>query len=544
MFIPLRPRIRITRFPWLTLLVTIACIAIYIAQERNEEDIYNSAYTFCTAERTALIEDGQENYIKSDWKCPEVLSHIYLMGHTQNHLKWHLDTIRDKGGDAQADDLERIYGEYVLQAPHYITSWLWQPRGSWNPMAMVTSTLSHGSWDHVIGNLFFFVSFSLVVETVLGYPLYLLAFFAMAFGIATIDNLVHLDVEAGPTLGLSGVVMGMMALAAYFAPKVKINYFYIVFIFPGVLGFPLWAIAGWYIGWNVIDHLMFRDWSYVNYVAHLGGALVALTMAITLFRDKRHWADDLLLDEPAIKDVDERWITKFRQYTAAPVVLYLVFMTYMILLMIFVWFMSTYTLQILIVLPIAVGSYYVYKSRRESNTPDSARFKKAMDDLANSNYRIGVEAIAALAERGYTRAQVELAKLYEQGKGVPKLDNKAGQWYRKAAEGGNKQAQYYLGLMMMQGRVVYQRKEEPLEWFEKSAKQGVPEAAMSLAHYYARGRGGQFEPGKACDWYHHAGKLYAQRGQLEDLDVTVKEIRSIDPEYPHLAALEAALAQN
>lgn len=542
MFIPLRPRIKLTRFPWLTLLISVICIAIYITQERNEEDIYSSAEQFCTPEVARTIEYGQKNYIRSDWKCPEVLTHIYLMGHTTNHLQWHLDTLRKHGGDAAADSLEEVYGQFILQVPHYITSWLWQARGSWNPMSMLTSVLSHGSWDHVLGNLFFFISFSLIVETVLGGALYLLVFFTMAFGIGIIDNLVHFDVETGPTLGLSGVVMGMLALAAFFAPKIKINYFYIVFIFPGVLSFPLWGIAIWYISWNVVDHLMFRDWSSINYVAHLGGALVGLTLGMTAFRTRRHWAEDLILDEPSLKDVDESWLARFRQITAAPVAMYLVMMTYLGVVIFFAYLLSLIALQLLMVSPILVASYYIYRSKKSSE-PDRVRFSKAMQHMAANNFILGIPVLTALAEGGYTRAQIELARAHEQGKGVAKVDSLAAKWYRRAAESGNKEAQYSLGLMQVHGRTVSGDRKEPLRWFERAAKQGVAEAAMSLAHYHARGRSGRVEPELACDWYHRAGQLYLQQGRLEDVDVTAREIRSINPDYPHLPALEHAVAE-
>ena len=540
MFIPIRPRIKLTRFPWLTLLISIICIAIYITQERNREDIFTSAETFCVPEIARQVEDGQKNYIKSDWSCAEVLAHIYLWGHTSKHLEWHLDTLRKRGGDVAADALEQHYHRFALQAPHYITSWLWQSRGSWNPMSMVTSTLSHGSWDHVIGNLFFFISFSLIVETVLGYAVYLLVFFVMAFGIGAIDNLVHFNVEAGPTLGLSGIVMGMMALAAYFAPKVKVFYFYLVFIFPGVISFPMWAIAGWYIGWNVLDHIYLRDWTNVNYVAHLGGALVALTLGMTMFRTRRGWADDLIIDEPGLKDVDPSWLSRFRQMTAAPVALYIVAIAYTTVLFLFAYLMSLFSVQLLMIAPIAIASYFIYRSKKSSE-PDRIRFARAMQHMAASNYIIGIPLLTTLAEGGYTRAQIELAQAHERGRGVARVDNLAAKWYRRAAESGNKEAQYYLALMQLQGRTVTSDREEPLRWFEKAAKQGVPEAAMSLAHYYARGRGGEYEPGKACDWYCRAGQLFLQQGRLEDVEVTVREILTMDPNYPQLAALEHAL---
>lgn len=676
MFIPLRPRIKLTRFPWLTLLVTVICIAVFIAQDRNQRKIYLNAKNYCTPGITRAIEDGQKTYIKREATCPYVLSQVYLSGDPGRQLQYKLKTIRTAGGDDQADALEKIYTEYSAQAPRNLTSGLWHPLGSWNPVTMVTSTLAHGSWRHLIGNLFFFVSFSLIVEMVLGMGLYMVVYFALALGVAAVDNLVYPGVVSLPTLGLSGIVMGMMVLAAYFAPRVRINYFYLLVVFPGVLAFPQWMVAGLYVVLNVAD-IYWGGSSLTNYVAHIAGALVALMIAFTVFRSKRHWADDLLLDERGIKDVDPNWIEKLRQWASIPLVLFLVATAYLWLLRwliqfmsaysvqvliiaplailswhiyktrqdnkaaerarlnerrerrhlasrhgfgqsagsytesnapgntafgtrremrdraisgtvdrpairyyediksdhdrrwliriwrwviewvvpplaaiafgiafwVFMQLMSAYSVQVLIITPIAIASWYAYKSRKQGKTTDSARFKKAMDDIANKRFDIGVTTFTKLAEGGYTRAQVELAKLYEHGRGVQKLYSKAGEWYRRAAESGNKEAQYRLGLMMLQGQATYQRKEEPLEWLELSAKRGVPEAAMSLAHHYARGRGHESDVANACTWYHRAGELFLQQRRFEDAEVTIKEIRSLDPAFEQLSELENNLAR-
>ena len=36
---------------------------------------------------------------------------------------------------------------------------------------------------------------------------------------------------------------------------------------------------------------------YINYTAHLSGAALGLTLGITVFRRKRHWAQALLFEE-------------------------------------------------------------------------------------------------------------------------------------------------------------------------------------------------------------------------------------------------------
>jgi membrane associated rhomboid family serine protease len=669
MLIPLRPRITLTRIPWLTLFVTGVCILVFIAQDQNWKAIHLNAINYCTPTITRAVEDGQKYYFKHDRKCPDILLKIYLSRHPEGLLQKRLDVLRSVGGDERAYELERIYKNYSEQAPRYLTSRLWHPRGSWNPVTMVTSTFSHSGWDHLLGNLFFFVSFSLIVETVLGAGLYIFVYLAMALGIAAVDNFVHFGTGSLPTLGLSGMVMGMMVLAAYFAPRVRIDYFYILIVLPGVQAFPLWMVSGLYILWNVAD-IYAGGWSPVNYVAHLAGAIVALMLASTLFRSKRHWADEFLLEERRNNVLDSSWIEKLRQWTMVPLVVFVVAVAYLWLLQLLIQLMSDYSVQVLIITPFAIASWYLYTSYREHKdtdqarmratrgprhqattpfptepairyqqdatsgvtrfetkrdtsqvashpvfneptvriadkrsprtvrrrataraapflvaiamgvavwiliqlistytapvligvpivivcwsllnllkghaTTDSARFKKAMADIANRRVKKGIDAITQLAEGGYTRAQVELAKLHELGNGVLKLPDKASQWYRRAAESGNAEAQYRLGVMMLHGQTTYQQKEEPLEWLEKSAKQGLPEAAMSLAHYFARGRGHETDIANACAWYHRAGELFLRQRRFEDAEVTIKEIKSLDPTFDQLSELENNFAR-
>jgi TPR repeat protein len=48
------------------------------------------------------------------------------------------------------------------------------------------------------------------------------------------------------------------------------------------------------------------------------------------------------------------------------------------------------------------------------------------------------------AKQGDVTAQIALADIYEEGRGVPQDLAQAVKWYRKAAEQGNPQAQYWL----------------------------------------------------------------------------------------------------
>jgi len=538
-FIPFRPRLKLTRFPLFTLLVTIACITIYWNQANNEKEVYISAAKFCSAEITRTIEYTQKNYIKSEWNCRKVLGHIYLWNHESEHLDYHLTTIREAGDEERAQFFEETFQAFSDQAPQYLTARLWQRIGSWNPLRMISGSFSHASWDHVIGNLFFFVSFSLVVELILGPFLYLFVFLIMALGIGAIDNLANHNIEGATTLGLSGVVMGMLALAAFFAPKVKINYFYFFFFYIGFWRVPLWAVAIWYISWDMFDNVFMSNWSNTNYVAHLGGAVVGLLLGATLFRDKRHWADDLVLDDPPPLEEESFWY-KLHIIGTMPVVLYFGFAAYIMVLLLVIKFITTFAVQLFMIAPMVAAGFMIYRSKH-SERPDRERYNEAMLLLEESRLPWVVEKLQRLADGGYTRAQVSLAQLHLRGHGVPKLVNKAADWYRKAAMSGNRDGQYGLGLLLAEGRTASTTPFEAVGWYEKAARQGLPAASMALAHFYEQGKTGEVEKEKAADWYHQAGLDFIKQGLFEDANVAWQQLQHMAPDDTRVETLLYAI---
>ena len=112
------------------------------------------------------------------------------------------------------------YNDYRTYAPRLLTAKLWYRPDTWNIGTMLTSTLAHGSWSHLIGNLFFFFAFAATVETILGYLLFPLVLIGLAIGTNIFYSFyAYATLQMNPTLGLSGIVMGIIALFVFFLPK-------------------------------------------------------------------------------------------------------------------------------------------------------------------------------------------------------------------------------------------------------------------------------------------------------------------------------------
>jgi membrane associated rhomboid family serine protease len=57
---------------------------------------------------------------------------------------------------------------------------------------------------------------------------------------------------------------------------------------------PAWLLATWYVGWDLYAIFTTEGKTGVNLVAHLSGAALGLLLGATLFRQKRHWAQELV----------------------------------------------------------------------------------------------------------------------------------------------------------------------------------------------------------------------------------------------------------
>ena len=87
-----------------------------------------------------------------------------------------------------------------------------------------------------------------------------------------------------------------------------------------------------------------------------------------------------------------------------------------------------------------------------------------------------------LAEGGRASAQHFLAKMYENGQGVPRSEAEAAKWYRRAADQGHTGAQFYLaGMYSTGGENVPMDYVQAYMWFKLSE-------TGSQAAFAAKGR--------------------------------------------------------
>lgn len=547
-FFPVRAQIKLHKWPVLTLAISVLCLVIYYAQVRNLEQIGKAAENYCSYSLSASEREAWRWLDASPTEvCSQMLGFIHtyprpepLFSDMEARLK---QKLHDPTEAARLSaELRSSYQRFAVQAPSYLTGRLWMERPSWNPWRMLTSSFAHGSWGHVIFNLIFFFAFAATVELLLGPVLFLFTVFAMSLFIGTVDTLAHLGQEVTMSLGLSGVVTGMLALFIYFMPRAKIRFFFWFLLSFGFIGVPGWFVGLWYIGGDMLRNLG-QAASQTNYIAHLAGAASGFLLGMVVFRSKRHWAQELVEEKVDLTQDESGW-RKANAFLAAPVILYFIFMAYIFVAGTLLYFVTTFWIQMLILLPVGAALWQLYRMKR-SKRPDHERFQDAMARLARGENQSAVRDLEALATRGYARAMLQLGMLFESGRGVLKDLTKAVYWYTQAAKRNNPDAQYQMGLMHAEGRGLRKDPQMTRDWWQRAVQGGHAHAAMSLGYDCEKtvGTREQREQAKdeAAKWYYQAGRLFLRRSQLDDARMAANSLRGLRAEHPLALQLEAEI---
>lgn len=163
------------------------------------------------------------------------------------------------------------------------------------------------------------------------------------------------------------------------------------------------------------------------------------------------------------------------------------------------------------------------------------------------NYTQAFRWFKKAAQQGNKNAQMNLAKMYEEGKGTTRDLNAAVEWYKKAAQQGNTKAQNRLGILYQNGKGVKKDQQTATKYFEKAAEKGYQNALINLGLIYHYGKGTQQNVEKAAAYYQRAAQQkndYAcyMLGRLYDYRIKPRNEKAALSWYVKAAKLDNASA--
>jgi len=171
---------------------------------------------------------------------------------------------------------------------------------TWNPVKMVASSLAHANLPHLFWNLVFYLAFAPALEILIGNAFrYIRIMLFIAFVVGVCDSISALIgvTEPLPSLGFSGIVMGMIGLSAYLMPKVRIKVFCWYIFAWKVFFVRAWILAVYYIGGEIWFMFTAEDYGNIGVVAHVSGGLAGYFYGFYWLGDRREEIKDELAHE-------------------------------------------------------------------------------------------------------------------------------------------------------------------------------------------------------------------------------------------------------
>jgi rhomboid family protein len=188
------------------------------------------------------------------------------------------------------DSLKTFFNQFAIIPSHLSAFLAGSPKYSLAAVVLpfFTSMFLHGSWPHVIGNMWFLYIFGDNVEDYLGHFNYLT--FYLLSGLVAMACQVAMDVHSRvPNLGASGAIAGV--LGAYFIlyPRARV----LTWIFVLVIYLPAWVILGYWFVFQFVSgaatSLIYEGRSTgggIAFWAHVGGFVAGVGL-IKLFPQRR-----------------------------------------------------------------------------------------------------------------------------------------------------------------------------------------------------------------------------------------------------------------
>ncbi len=568
--IPYRAEVRAKRFPITTVIVCAMCFAVFFAQKHNDAHVERVATAYCHDQvHDPVLKDvlGRAfgtwhlnrvtgwhlTPLSGDEACGAALGYVQESYDRQDALRdLHWGVLYFAGNDrdkAAVYRLPAVYKRAQIWLPSALTRRMLTETPSWNPWRMITGSLAHAGWEHIIFNLIFFVIFANAVEGMLGPVVFGATILFLMFGVQAIQNLVFMGaVDLPPSLGLSGVIMGVIALFIVLLPRAKIRMgFWYMLIGMGTIAVPAWLVGVWYVAGNIYGNIY--EWnSGIGYGAHLSGAVLGLILGMTVFRGLRHWsreadAGDVKLTDPAANQLDDT--TGFRYFeaiTAAPVWLAILYIGLWLVGFGIAFLLTTYRFFFLWLVP-GLLLMWLFRERKRASRTEHERYQEAMAIVGKHDFDKARTLLKELADDGYSRAQLALARLYMDARTGPLLADAAARYLRRAVGQGNREAMYTLAWMIVDRRIIARERDEDVRLFERALALGEPRAAMALAHLYGeRGVAGMDSDEvkeKRIALYESAIGLFLDKGKREDAETALRELAALAPGHPTVRARAA-----
>lgn len=290
LFLPYSTELKLNKIPYVTYAIILLCIIVFFLQSENRTTIDVAASNYCQYLSSNKVSKADAGVLKNKYNCRNILATIHIYYRDNETLEEYIN--RNLGNlpfsEREVSIIKKHYEQFSEDLVPSLDQGLMYYPDSWNPWKMITSSLSHGDIWHIAFNLIFFFAFTPALEILINNKIqFIKIILAITFATGITYSLANIGSNAVPTLGLSGVVMGMIGLAAYLMPQAKIRVFVWFIVIFKTFYIPAWILAIWYIGWDGWSLFAQGNGGGINLIAHVSGGVAGYLLGMKMFKERR-----------------------------------------------------------------------------------------------------------------------------------------------------------------------------------------------------------------------------------------------------------------
>ena len=144
-----------------------------------------------------------------------------------------------------------------------------------------TSMFLHGSWMHLLGNMWFLWLFGNNIEDSMGHGRFLVFYLLCGVAAALLQVVISRDSPV-PMVGASGAISGVMGAYLILYPRVRVYTFVPIGIIPLSLALPAWTMLLYWMALQVLggvfSTLSTEGGGGVAFWAHIGGFVAGIVL--------------------------------------------------------------------------------------------------------------------------------------------------------------------------------------------------------------------------------------------------------------------------
>lgn len=153
---------------------------------------------------------------------------------------------------------------------------------------ILTSMFLHGSWMHLLGNMWFLWIFGNNIEDSMTRPRFVV-FYLLCGLVAALAQVLSQPASVAPMVGASGAISGVMGAYLILYPRVKVWCVVFLGFFFTTIALPAWAMLLYWMGLQLLGGATQRGEGGVAFFAHVGGFLAGIVL-IKIFERSDHVA--------------------------------------------------------------------------------------------------------------------------------------------------------------------------------------------------------------------------------------------------------------